>query len=332
MRFIVVVGSTRTAAIDGISAAGADPELMRHTPAADAEIVEYGRPISALKMPVSPTGCPTPAVVTRAVHELVRPDVLVVDAGLETPTVAPTTVVGTEPGADIRDSEPVPQANDVFETARELGRNLPDDELIIGESIPGGTTTALGVLAALGEPYGVSSSLPENPLELKRSVVSTALSESGLERSDAAGEPTLAVEKMGDPVLAAVSGLATGTVEAGGSVTLAGGTQMVAAGALLRHFGIQTPLELATTSFVATDETSDIESAARALDFDLTVTNPEFDRSTHPAMEGYSRGEAKEGVGMGGALLLAAREGIPMDEIRAQSERRYDSLVDNNGS
>ena len=42
MRVILAAGTTETALIDGISAAGALPELMVHTPSADAEIVAYG--------------------------------------------------------------------------------------------------------------------------------------------------------------------------------------------------------------------------------------------------------------------------------------------------
>ena len=66
-RLVLVAGTTRTAAIDGLSGAGADPEAMVHTPGADAEVVSYGRPVRAPVVPVSPSGTPTPEVVTRAV-------------------------------------------------------------------------------------------------------------------------------------------------------------------------------------------------------------------------------------------------------------------------
>lgn len=331
MRFVLVAGTTHTASIGGISAAGADPDLMRHTPAADAEILAYGRPVAAPTTPVSPTGCPTPAVVTRAVHELLDPSLVVVDAGLATRTAAPTVGVGDGPGADVREPEPVPAAEETLEVARDLGRGLPDDELVIGETIPGGTTTALGALTALGEPFGVSSSLPENPLSLKEEVVATGLDESGLAPGDAANRPLRALRTMGDPVQAAVVGLVVGALETETAVTLAGGTQMVAAGALVRHYGVDAPLGLATTSFVADDETVDVESAAAALDLDLTVTDPGFDRSDHVAMERYRLGEAKEGVGMGGALALADREGVPMADVRRRVERCYDELVGADG-
>ena len=47
MRVILPAGTTETGLIDGISAAGAAPELMEHTPSADVEILAYGEPTVA---------------------------------------------------------------------------------------------------------------------------------------------------------------------------------------------------------------------------------------------------------------------------------------------
>lgn len=326
MRFVLVVGTSETATIDGISAAGADPDLMVHTPAADVEIVEYGRPVLAPVTPVSPSGCPTPAVITRAVRELVDFDLLTVESGQPSRTATPAVTVGDGPGADIRSAEAVPAAESIFERARQLGRRLPDDEVFVGESIPGGTTTALGVLSALGESYEVSSSLPENPMDLKRDVVAAGLTASDLAPGEAASDPIRAIRRMGDPVQPAVAGLAIGSLESDTEVTLAGGTQMVAAAAVIRHFGIESRMHLATTSFVD-ESTPDLRRAVDDLDVDLTVTDPEFDRSDHVALERYALGEAKEGVGMGGALALASREGISNRDIRDQIERTYAEVL-----
>lgn len=331
MRLVLAVGSTRTAAIDGISAAGASPDLRWHTPSADAEVVAYGRPVRAPVVPVSPAGCPTPAVVTRAVRDVIGFDLLVVDAGLSRTTAAPTVSVDAVPGGDVRDSAPVPAASATFDAAYELGRAIPDDEFLIGESIPGGTTTALGVLTALGECYGVSSSLAENPVGLKHEIVATGLDASRIETGDTAGDPCRALRLMGDPVLAVVAGFTVGASESGADVTLAGGTQMVAAAALARHAGVVAPIELATTTFVAEDETADLRAAAEELNLDLTVTDPGFDRSDHVAMARYLQGEAKEGVGMGGALALVDRAGGSMAHVRARVETIFEDLVGDNG-
>ncbi len=301
---ILPAGTTETALIDGISAAGAAPELMEHTPSADVEILVYGEPTAAPVTPVSPNGCPTPAAVTRAVREVVGFDLAVVDAGLARSTAAPTIDLDARPGADIREETAVPDATSVFDRAFGYGSGLPDDEIVIGETVPGGTTTALGVLTALGEPIGVSSSLPTNPIERKRRVVDEGLAASDLEAGACEGDPLAAIEAVGDPVQPTVLGIAAGAIESGTDVTLAGGTQMVAVAALLRHAGIDAPLSIATTSFVAAEQGDSLGAACDRLDCDLVVTDPGFDERDHVAMARYCAGEAKEGVAMGGALSL----------------------------
>ncbi|MFB6069231.1 MAG: nicotinate mononucleotide-dependent phosphoribosyltransferase CobT [Halobacterium sp.] len=333
MKFVLAIGSTATARIDGISAAGANPDLMVHTPSADAEILAYGRPTHAPVVPVSPSGCPTPAVVTRAARELLGFDAVVVDAGAASETTAPTVTLPGDAGADVRTEVAVPTADAKFDAARAYGASLPDDELVLAETIPGGTTTAMGVLTALGERASVSSSLPENPTGLKRTVVSEALDASDLSPGGAAGAPVEAVRTVGDPVLAALSGLTVGALESGTDVVLGGGTQMSAVAALVRHAGVTDPLTQATTSFVAADDTADVRGLAEALDVDLCVTDPAFAAADHPAMDAYVRGEAKEGVGMGGALALATGDVVgraPAVDLCALRDRVvtvYDRLL-----
>lgn len=326
--FALIAGSTRTARIEGISAAGADPALMAHTPSADAEILEYGRTCRTPVVPVSPSGCPTPAVVTRAVRERCGFDSIVVDAGLAEPTGAPTVDLGVEEGADVREPVAVPDARDVYATARRFAADLPVDQLLLAETIPGGTTTAMGVLSALGERAEVSSSLPENPVDLKQDVVATGLSASDLGPGDLPGEPLEAVRRMGDPVLAAVVGLAVGALEADTDVVLAGGTQLATAGALVRHVGLEDPLTLVTTSFVADDDSANIRALAADLNLDLRVSDPGFEHERdHPAMAAYLAGEAKEGVGMGGALALADDADLDMAAVRDSLATVYDRVT-----
>ncbi|MFC7133990.1 MULTISPECIES: nicotinate-nucleotide--dimethylbenzimidazole phosphoribosyltransferase [Salinibaculum] len=326
-RLVLFAGTTETARIDGISAAGADPEAMAHTPSADAEILTYGAPVRSPVVPVSPTGCPTPAVMTRAVREELGFEVTVVDGGLAEPTAAPTTTVGARPGGDIRDADPVPTAPGAYEAARQFGRAIPADAVVLAETVPGGTTTALGVLAALGEREVVSSSLPENPLARKREVVSEGLASSGVSRGGAEGDPKRAVRRMGDPVLATAAGFARGALASGTAVTFGGGAQMLAVVALLRHAGVERRLPVATTSFVA-DATPGFDDLAGDLAVDVTVSDPGFEGVDHPAMAAYARGEAKEGVGMGGALALAQRAGLSMATVRERIRAVYGRLVE----
>lgn len=326
MRVILVAGTTETAKIDGISAAGATQELLAQTPSADAELLAYGSPVLTDLVPVSPSGCPTPAMVTRALREVRGFDLTTVDAGLAAPTAAPTVESGTAPGRDIREPTAVPSAETVFERSHTLGASLPDDDLLIAETIPGGTTTALGVLAALGERATVSSSLPENPVARKRAVVESALAASDLEPGDCAGDPIGAVEAVGDPVLAAVAGLVSGATERDADVTLAGGSQQLAAAALARHAGCEAALTVATTSYVAEDDSAAVRALAADLEVALTITDPGFADCEHVAMERFEAGEAKEGVGMGGALALAARADA-LASVRDQFRTVYDRLT-----
>ncbi|WP_324757706.1 nicotinate-nucleotide--dimethylbenzimidazole phosphoribosyltransferase [Haloarcula montana] len=327
-RFVLAAGTTATAERAGLSAAGADPSLASTTPSADAELLTYGQPVRTGTVPVSPDGCPTPALGTRAVRDCLGFDVTVVDAGLSEPTAAPTVSVGAKPGRDITEQDTVPTAYGAFEAARQFGHALPNDELWLAETVPGGTTTALGVLRALGEDVMVSSSLPENPIEQKRDLVEEGLAASSLDPGDAAGQPKRALRRMGDPVLATLSGLTAGAVETDTAVTLAGGSQQLAVAALVRHGGYEGPLSLATTSYVADDPTADLRAGAEGLDLDLTVTDPGFDQTDHVGMNRFVAGEAKEGVGMGGALALAQRAGVPMAEVRAAFADSYGELLD----
>lgn len=327
MTFALVVGTTETANINGISAAGADPALLAHTPSADAELLVYGDTVYAPAVPVSPDGCPTPALITRAVHELRGLDPLIVDGGLAVPTAAPTVDVDATPGADIRAQTPVADALTVFENAKRIGQAV-EGPLVVGESIPGGTTTALGVHRALGEPYGVSSSLPQNPLTLKRRVVNEALAASDVEPGTLAGDPLAALSRMGDPVLTTVTGLVVGAAERDTAVTLAGGTQLLAAAALVRHADIDHPLTLATTSFVDGDDSIDLAAACDALALDLVVTDPGFDQLDHCGLAHYAAGVGKEGAGMGGALALARKAGIEMSTVRERILACYDQVIE----
>ncbi|QGN07288.1 nicotinate-nucleotide--dimethylbenzimidazole phosphoribosyltransferase [Halorhabdus sp. CBA1104] len=330
MTFVLVAGTTETARIDGISAAGADPEAMAVTPTADAEILIEGNVVDAPAVPVSPSGCPTPALVTRAVRELAGFDARVIDAGLATAPGIDTTTVAERPGGDVRTAEPVPDADAIWERARAVGEKIAEqtaDRVYVGETIPGGTTTAFGVAQALGVDLSVSSSLPENPLERKRAVVRDGFDASGIEAGELAGEPQRAVRRQGGPVLAAVVGVVEGALSAGASVTLAGGTQLLAAAALLRHAGVDAGLELATTAYVAADATATVRETAAALDLSLTVTDPELGDCGHAGIERLAAGEGKEGVGMGGALALARRRGVELQAIRDRTEQLYDRFL-----
>ena len=104
---------------------------------------------------------------------------------------------------------------------------------MIGESIPAGTTTALGVLTAMGYEvdHKMSGSTPENPHKLKHNVVNNGLKLSGYTAGELKSEPFIAIDAVGDPMIPAVAGIAMGSNV---PVTLAGGTQMTAVCAVIK--------------------------------------------------------------------------------------------------
>ena len=63
--FSFVISYTETCEIPGITIAGADQEAIKYTPAADAEFLHYGFCKSIDKIPMTPDGKPTPAILTK---------------------------------------------------------------------------------------------------------------------------------------------------------------------------------------------------------------------------------------------------------------------------
>jgi len=90
MMFILTIGNTAVSRIKGITAAGGNEELIKFTPPADAEYLFYDRPRCINSIPVTPSGNPTPAIITKADRELVKFPVLVVRVGsIAEPLISP---------------------------------------------------------------------------------------------------------------------------------------------------------------------------------------------------------------------------------------------------
>ena len=172
--FVCMIGTTETSKIPGISGAGATPELTEYTPAADAEIMVHGSVHCMDEIPqtvVGETAAPTPSMLTKASLQLADIPFVIVDAGSKITPDLECNRLGKEYGRDIRTGKGVLNPLEIYENAKELGSKLSmmHDYLVIGESIAAGTTTALGVLRALGYDANekVSGSMPTNPHDLK---------------------------------------------------------------------------------------------------------------------------------------------------------------------
>ncbi|MEA1945591.1 MAG: TIGR00303 family protein [Euryarchaeota archaeon] len=328
--FLCVLSNTDTCRIPNISAAGATTELNDYTPAGDAEIVMYGSPRSVPALPMKVNGAPTPAVMTRAALQLTDMPYLFINAGLRIVPDVPVIDIGSDPGRDIRYGNAVLHADVIYGRAAHIGSQLGklSDSVIIGESIPGGTTTALGVLTALGYDYGVSSSCRENPLKIKRDVVRKGITASGLTVDEARDDPMHAIACVGDPMIPAVAGLVAGITSSDCSIILAGGTQMIAVFMILKHLGMDTDrISIATTKYVYQDRSINFDAVIRDLGCCVHVVDPGFADSCMEGLRKYEDGEVKEGVGAGGAMYAAGMLGVTQKEMLGAVEAVYEELM-----
>jgi uncharacterized protein (TIGR00303 family) len=262
--------------------------------------------------------------------------VLVVNGGVKVKPQIPFVDLGGSSGRDIRTGNSVDNVEEVIERAKILGEQLSkaSDYLVIGESIPGGTTTALGVLSALGvNAQGkVSSTLPENPHNLKAEVVAAGLKAAGEKFGSLKGNPIKAVSCVGDPMMAAIVGLVIGGARQG-PVLMAGGTQMTAVLAVINALSPESLCSVAigTTRWVAKDVKSDICGIVNQFDeVPILAAELDFGPSKYPGLRIYETGLVKEGVGAGGASIAAmAKTGgaVTKDILLKEIERNYALLM-----
>jgi len=336
--FICTVAHTETAEIDGLSGAGATAELRRLTAAADVEALFHGRPLCMAGVPSNPGGAPGPVIITLAGLRLTGVEVVAIDAGLRVKPDAPTTVVADRWGASIVTGQAVPHAAELFARGLELGPSFAAraEYLMLAESVPGGTTTALSLLCGLGiDAWGkVSSSMPQNAHPLKGAVVRAALAAAALDPGHPSRSALDVAAAVGDPMQPFVAGLTLGALPTT-PVLLAGGSQMAAVLALIVALARERnqPLDLdrigiATTSWVARDPTADLAGlVAQIADVPVFASDLDFAASRHMPLRRYEDFLVKEGVGAGAAAVVAALH-ADADHARLLSavERVYEEI------
>jgi len=309
--FCGILANTRVSTIPGVSGAGPSPEKTLLTPVLDAELIATGTVASHPFKPNTPTGCPTPSSITRAMVTLCELEPLFVNAGLQyTPTVPCYDLYGSV-GEDPRFRDAVSRANILYIQGKKLGRILSHagDLLVVAECVPGGTTTALCVLRALGYEASVSSSFIRNPTSLKDEICSMALARIA---SDGVTNPLDIIRYTGDPMMP----VAVGMIETYcGSILLAGGTQMLSVAALAKAMGTIPP-GVVTTTYVRDDPSANVDQIAMRIGVPIYYVDPGFDTLGHAGLSRYCIGEVKEGFGAGGAMCLARLMGHSEETIR----------------
>lgn len=309
--FCGILANTLLSTVPGVSGAGPTPEKTLLTPILDAELIATGAVTSHPFKPNTPTGCPTPSSITRAMVSLMGLEPLFVNAGLRhTPTVPCYDLYGSV-GEDPRYRDAVPNARTLYRHGENLGNFLSQhsDLLVIAECVPGGTTTALCILRALGYEASVSSSFVENPVSIKEDICSKVL-----ERitADHITDPLDIIRYAGDPMMPVAVGMIKSYT---GNILLAGGTQMLSVAALAKTMGM-TPPSIVTTSYVRDDPTANVDHIARLIGAHIYYVNPGFGTLGHAGLARYCIGEVKEGFGAGGAMCLAHLMGHSEKTIR----------------
>jgi uncharacterized protein (TIGR00303 family) len=334
--FTCVIGVTETAKIQGISAAGANPEITDYTPPADVELLQLGKCKCIPGVPVTPDGIPTPALITMSALKLADIPTLVISAGLKVKPFVPFVELGGSPGRDIRTGNAVDNAEEVVNRAMIAGENLSKtaDYLVVGESIPGGTTTALSVLLAMGvnAKGKVSSSMPLNPHELKTRTAEAALKAAGVELGEFADDPIKAVSTVGDPMQPAHAGFVVGAAK-NVPVIMAGGTQMAAVLAVVNALNpdVLGNVAVGTTRWIVNDKTSDLKGlVAKIADVPLLAADLDFSQTKFDGLKAYEAGVVKEGVGCGGAsiaAMLKSKGKVTKNVLLKEIENNYKQLV-----
>ena len=335
-RTLLLLAATDTAAVPGISAAGASPQARLGTAAADAELLLLGpggRRCHAL--PPLPAGV-SPALISHVVLSqlglLERTQVL--DLGCAIAAAVPhLRLPGLEsagPARCLSSGQALAPARvaALVQRGSAWGRRWdPAEPLLLAECVPGGTTTALAVLEGLGVAASglVSGSLHQPAHGLKSALVTQGLAAAGFEAAELAAvadpltfaEPLNVLAALGDPMQAFAAGLVGAAALRGAPVLLAGGSQMAAVLALAlalaepgQRPALADRLVVATTAWVAEEAGSNLALLLERIGARwqvrprLEVAALRFHGCSSAALRDYERGYVKEGVGAGGLALL----------------------------
>jgi NaMN:DMB phosphoribosyltransferase len=145
------------------------------------------------------------------------------------------------------------------------------------------------------------------------------MARAGVTQGSLKDDPVTAVKELGDPMMPAAVGLMSGLK--GCKVVLAGGTQMAAVLALGKAMGVEGDISIATTKYIMEDKTASFREIVDATGRPYYYADPGLENSKIPGVQIYAQGYVKEGVGMGGASLLAGLYGVTQKQLVEETDR-----------
>jgi uncharacterized protein (TIGR00303 family) len=325
--FLLAASVTKTCEIAGITQAGI-AGMIPLTPTLDAEFITNQKVFSIGELAETPSGVPSPAIISRAVHNLAPfSSIEILDLGLQVkPQHCRSHNFEISPSGSIAEGANI-DAKSIFAKGMQAGReyDLKGNYLILAESTPSGTTTAAATAIALG--YECRDDFSSSFLNVPRSIREETL-DKALSLIDDSMSNFEKLSIVSDNMLIFCAGF---LMEASRRfhVVLAGGTQMAACLLIadkvkedvlmrIKHDNIT----LATTSWVANDTNSDIAKILSHLSFipHAVYTTFSFKDASIPVLKKYDEGEAKEGAGAGAALGYARANKVKESELLEEIE------------
>ncbi len=335
--FICTIAHTETCKIPGVSAAGANIDLIDFTPAADVEAIFYGKALCLKKIPENPLGPPSPVIITIASLNLLNIPTFIINAGVKIKPKVPMIVVNEKYGGNIENGNALENINleKIYEYAKILAKEFSKnfDFIIFGESVPGGTTTAMALINALGvkSENQVSGSMPTNNHNIKKKVVEKALS-----HINSNGTIYEKIKNICDPMQPFQAFFTIEASKNGLNVLLAGGSQMIAVAGLIKALNnnyINENICIATTKWVTEDKYADLNGLMEKLGLDIPLisANLDFSKSKYKNLQLYEEGYVKEGVGAGGlAIQVFNSLNISNDTFLKKIEKIYEKIYNKN--
>lgn len=325
--FSLVISYTETCLIPGITIAGKNPELLKYTSPADAEFLNFGYCRCIDAVPMTPDGKPTPALLTKTALEAASIPNIVINAGSKIKPLLPCFDTGLSYGKNISTecAMSLDQVTRAIEYGRMIGRSLgaTTDCLVIGESIPGGTTTAQAVLTSFSIDASVSSSMKDNPSLLKNKIASDVANRI------TSKDPFDIMANSGDPMIPTIAGIIS-TASAQTKIILAGGTQMAAVLALGKFTGYNSDnVVISTTSYVTNDSSANLVDMIQQIDqIPVISVKLKLIDSKIDGLKAFANGFVKEGVGAGGASLASMlKTGIDSEQLLKLTESQYEKTI-----
>ncbi|WP_413682860.1 nicotinate-nucleotide--dimethylbenzimidazole phosphoribosyltransferase [Prochlorococcus sp. MIT 1011] len=337
MAFFLILAGSRTAEIEGISAAGSTPVSRRYTAVADAELLLRG-PLFPKRWPLPPLPAGvSPALISYVASRFLKIKPTVISAGLlqsppfshvslESPEIGPARCLSSGNAMEIT------RVKLLLDGGFKIGKKLKKS-LLVTECVPGGTSTAFAVLSGLGINVNglISGSYRNPPTELKKKLVNQGLKAANLKKKPSSVALMAAV---GDPFQPIAVGLLMGAIESGQDVLLGGGCQMLAVLALALN-EIEPKLRsefvgkilIGTTSWLVDETLSSAKNRNSfihlmdhvASHFKVNLlglaSGYRFNESNQKVLRDYEIGYVKEGVGAGALSLLAQIKGLTQKEM-----------------